>query len=42
MDEKEPKCCCGHTKEEHDTPSGSCQYTDQPDGCVCAGYEAEE
>ncbi len=35
-------CVCGHTHDEHQTKSGSCQYNDGTDtGCLCAGFEEE-
>lgn len=41
--EDELVCCCGHSREEHETTSGSCQLNDgSQDGCLCAGFEGEE
>ena len=38
-----PKVCvCGHTYEEHDTPSGSCVYNLEDESCLCAGFESSE
>lgn len=43
-------CVCGHSIEEHETPSGSCEgttlVTDGEAGtiveCECAGWEPDE
>jgi hypothetical protein len=42
MSDEIKKCCCGHTEDEHNTPSGSCLLNDGTDnGCLCGGFEEE-